>query len=163
MRYFLGIEVLKNYNGIYGCQRKYAHEVLERFSINRSNLVKYPIVLGCKLSKDEKGAKVDTSVFKEVVGSLMYLLQPKLIWCMVWVLSASSCCVLQSNIGLQQKRLLRYLKRTTDLRIFYKIGGCKQHTTYSDSDFVGDVDDNKSTSGCVFMFSSGAMSWSFKK
>lgn len=73
MRYFLGVEVLQNSDGIYVSQRKYAHEVLERFGMNNSNLVKNPIVPCCKLSKDEKGAKVDASVFKQVVGSLMYL------------------------------------------------------------------------------------------
>ncbi|CAL8134096.1 unnamed protein product [Prunus armeniaca] len=73
MRYFLGVEVLQNSDGIYVSQRKYAHEVLEKFGMNNSNLVKNPIVPGCKLSKDEKGAKVDASVFKQVVGSLMYL------------------------------------------------------------------------------------------
>jgi hypothetical protein len=63
MRYFLGIEVLQNSEGIYVCQIKYAHEVLQRFGMDRSNLVKNPIVLGCKLSKDEKGTKVDANMF----------------------------------------------------------------------------------------------------
>ncbi|XP_074347551.1 secreted RxLR effector protein 161-like [Apium graveolens] len=36
-----------------------------------SNAVKYPI--GTKLSKDEGGTKVDATLFKHVVGSLMYL------------------------------------------------------------------------------------------
>jgi hypothetical protein len=73
MRYFLGIEVLQNSEGIYVCQIKYAHEVLQRFGMDRSNLVKNPIVSGCKLSKDEKGTKVDANMFMQVVGSIMYL------------------------------------------------------------------------------------------
>jgi 20S proteasome alpha/beta subunit len=55
------------------CKRKYTHEILERFGMDISNLVKNFIVSGCKLSKDEKGAKVDASMFKQMVGSLMYL------------------------------------------------------------------------------------------
>jgi hypothetical protein len=46
------------------CKRKYTHEILERFGMDRSNLVKNLIVSGCKLSKDEKRAKVDASMFK---------------------------------------------------------------------------------------------------
>jgi hypothetical protein len=34
---------------------------------------------------------------------------------------------------------------------------------WSSSDYAGDIDDKKSTSGYVFMFSSGAISWSSKK
>ena len=110
MRYFLGIEVLQNYNGIYVCQRKYAHEVLERFGIDISNLVKNPIVSSCKLSKNEKGAKVDTSVFKQVVGSLMYLTatRPDLMYG-VSLISKFVLCPIEQH-WLATKRLLRYLK-----------------------------------------------------
>ena len=34
---------------------------------------------------------------------------------------------------------------------------------YTDSDYAGDVDDRKSTSGYVFLLSDGAVSWSSKK
>jgi len=34
---------------------------------------------------------------------------------------------------------------------------------YTDSDYAGDVDDRKSTSGYVFLLSEGAVSWSSKK
>jgi hypothetical protein len=143
--------------------KKVCSEVLERFGIDRSNLVNNPIVPSCKLSKDEKGAKVDTSVFKQVVGSLMYLTttKPDLMYGVSLINKFMLCPIKQH--WLATKILTRYLKRMTDLRIFYKKGGCKQLTAYSDSDFAGDVDDSKSPSGCVFMFSSGAMSWSSKK
>ena len=31
MRYFLGLEILQRDNGIFLCQQKYAHDILERF------------------------------------------------------------------------------------------------------------------------------------
>ena len=34
---------------------------------------------------------------------------------------------------------------------------------YTDSDYVGDTDDKKSTSGYVFLLSGGAVSWASKK
>lgn len=39
MKYFLGVEVLQNSEGIYISQRKYAKEVLERFRMEKSNSV----------------------------------------------------------------------------------------------------------------------------
>lgn len=58
------------------------------------------------------------------------------------------------------KRVLRYLKRTTDLGIFYKNGACEDLIGYANSDSAGDLDDRKSTSGYVFMLGSGEVAWS---
>ena len=64
---------------------------------------------------------------------------------------------------LAAKRILRYLKGTTELGIFYKKNGCTNLVAYTDSDFAGDLDDRRSTSGFAFLLGSGAVSWSSKK
>lgn len=73
MRFFLGIEVLQSSDGIYIGQRKYTSDVLKRFGMDESNSVLNPIVPGFKVCKDEDGAKVDATFYKQIVGSLMYL------------------------------------------------------------------------------------------
>lgn len=73
MRFFLGIEVLQRSNGIYICQKKYAHEVLKRFGMTESNSVGSPIVLGFKMSKDGDGNLIGETYYKQLVGSLIYL------------------------------------------------------------------------------------------
>ncbi|CAL9001162.1 unnamed protein product [Prunus brigantina] len=73
MRYFLGIEVMQRTDGIFISQKKYALEVLEKFGMNKCNPVLNPIVPGCKLLRDEDGVKVDSTIYKQIVGSLMYL------------------------------------------------------------------------------------------
>jgi len=73
MRYFLGVEVTQTSSGIFICQKKYANEVLERFGLQNCSPVKNPIVPGCKLTKDVGGLKVDATIYKQMVGSLMYL------------------------------------------------------------------------------------------
>lgn len=55
------------------------------------------------------------------------------------------------------KRILRYLKGTFDYGIMYKKGSSDDLIAYTDSDYVGDLDDRKSTSGYVFLLSSGAV------
>jgi len=74
MKYFLGVEIMQNSNGIFVCQRKYAHEVLSHFGVENCNAIKNPIVPGTKLSKDDAGTKVDATMFEQVVGSFMYLM-----------------------------------------------------------------------------------------
>jgi hypothetical protein len=59
------------------------------------------------------------------------------------------------------KRALRYLKGTINFGIFYKKGGSESLVGYADSDY--DLEDQKSTSGYVFMLGSRAVAWSSKK
>lgn len=164
VKHFLGVEVKQCSEGIFICQRRYAREVLARFGMDESNAVKNPIVPGTKLQKDEGDAKVDETVFKQVVGSLMYLTvtRPDLMYG-VCLISRFMSAPRESH-WLAAKRILRYIKGTTELGVFYKRGeGNARLLAYTDSDYVGDLDDRRSTSGFVFMMASGAISWASKK
>lgn len=61
------------------------------------------------------------------------------------------------------KRALRYLKGTVDYGILYKRGGTEELLAFTDSDYAGDMEDRRSTSGYVFMMSGGAVAWSSRK
>ncbi|XP_034197107.1 secreted RxLR effector protein 161-like [Prunus dulcis] len=75
-----------------------------------------------------------------------------------------SSCSSKTELHYQAaKRVLRYLKGTVDYGLFYKKGKSNELVGFSDSDYAGDLEDRKSTSGHVFMLSSGAVSWSSKK
>ena len=163
MRYFLGLEVLQRFDGVFISQKKYALEVLQRFGMDKSNSVHNPIVPGFKLVKDEGGVKVDKTYYKQIVGSLMYLTTTRP--AMMFVVSLISR-YMENPIELHlqaAKRVLRYLKGTTGFGIFYKKGGDDKLVAYTNSDYVGDLEDRKSTLGYVFLLSSGAVSWSSKK
>lgn len=47
--------------------------------------------------------------------------------------------------------------------IHYKKDGDEGLLAFTDSDYAGDVEDRKSTSGYVFLLSSGAVAWGSKK
>jgi hypothetical protein len=164
MKYFLGVEVIQNAELIFICQKKYAREVLGRFGMEHSNAVQNPIVPGCKLTKNEENAKgVNTTEYKQLVGSLLYLTatRPDLMYAVGLV---SRYMERPTEMHLQAvKRILRYLRGTTEFGIIYRKGDEGQLRAYADSDYAGDVDDRKSTSGFVFMLGTGAVSWSSKK
>lgn len=48
--------------------------MLQRFGMDKSNSVYNPIVPSFRLVKDEGGVKVDKTCYKQIVGSLMYLI-----------------------------------------------------------------------------------------
>ena len=58
---------------------------------------------------------------------------------------------------------LRYVQGTKGLILTYRRSDSLHIEGYSDSDFVGDVDDRKSTSDYVFTIIGGAISWKTSK
>jgi hypothetical protein len=64
---------------------------------------------------------------------------------------------------LATKRVLRYLKGTANFGIKYTNEFDVKLTGYSDSDWAGNPDDRKSTTGYTFNIGSGIVSWSNKK
>ena len=62
---------------------------------------------------------------------------------------------------------MRYLKATQERGIFYAVGRIEDEEVYlrglTDSDWVGDVDNRRSTTGYCFTLGSGAISWSSRK
>ncbi|MCH81290.1 copia-type polyprotein, partial [Trifolium medium] len=165
MRYFLGIEVCQSKQGIFIHQQKYAAEILSRFGMENCNMVSNPIVPGCKLIKNENGKAADPTLYKQMVGCLMYLLatRPDL---------AYSVCLVARFMDRPTevhftavKRILRYLKGTLSFGVLYKSNVTKKLCLkgWSDSDYAGDVEDRKSTTGYLFKLGSAAISWSSKK
>lgn len=163
MKYFLGVEVIQDEVGIFISQRKYALDTLKKYGMEDCNSVKNPMVPGNKLTKMGAGGAVDPTEYKQLVGSLRYLTatRPDLIYS-VNVVSR----YMENPRGehmMAVKRILRYVQGTTDYGIQYLRGGEERLVGYVDSDYAGDEDDRKSTSGYTFMFGGGAVSWSSKK
>lgn len=164
MKYFLGVEVRQSAKGIHISQKKYAGEILERFGLEKCNGVKNPMVPGSnRLSRQEKGKKVNATLFKQMVGSLMYMTvtRPDLMYCVCFI-SRFMSNPMESHM-LAAKRILRYIKATAELGVFYKRDCQDELLAYTDSDYAGDLNDRKSTSGYVFMLSGGAVAWMSKK
>ena len=61
------------------------------------------------------------------------------------------------------KRILKYLKRTTEVGLWYPSEVTLNLVGYSDSDFAGCKLDRKSTSGTCHLLGSSLISWHSKK
>ena len=83
------------------------------------------------------------------------------------------CIVLECVPGLKHvtrdshlkaaKRILRYLKKTGDLVLFYPTGDTFDLVDFADADFAGYQVDRKSTSGMAHFLGSSLISWGTKK
>ncbi|KAL4568673.1 hypothetical protein LXL04_024288 [Taraxacum kok-saghyz] len=162
MRYFLGIEVVQNSAGIHISQRKYAADMLTRFNMRDCNAVVNPMVPGCKLQHDD-AEPVDETVFKQLVGSLMYITTTRPdIQFVVSFISRFMSKPTETHFA-AAKRVMRYIQGTLDYGIWYKKGGKGKMEIFTDSDFAGDLTDRKSTSGHTVLWDEAAISWSSKK
>eukprot|EP00253_Pinus_taeda_P003739 PITA_03739 len=163
LRYFLGIEVDQNENGIFTSQEKYVNELLGRFNMQECKVAITPTVMGLKLSKEDNNKDFDRSVYKSIVGILMYLTatRPDI----MFVVSLISRFMERPKEAHWQakKRILRYVKGTKMFGILYTVSECSDLVGHTDSDWAGSVDDRKNTSGYVFHMGSGAISWASKK
>ena len=133
------------------------------FGMMESNSVGSPIVPGFKISRYGNGNSVDETYYKQLVGSLMYLtaIRPDKIFvtCLI-----SRYMTKPMEIHLQvAKRALQYLKGTMNYGIHYKKGGDRELLAFTDSDYAGDMEDKKSTSGYAFLMGSSVVSWCSKK
>ncbi|GKV47061.1 hypothetical protein SLEP1_g53999 [Rubroshorea leprosula] len=163
MHYYLGIEVDQSAAGIFISQKKYVQDILDRFRMKECNPVSTPIDAGMKLAKNPEGMKVNSTLYKQIVGSLMYLTttRPDIMHA-VSLISRYMESPKEMHL-LAAKRILRYLKGTVEYGLFYKKGEKSDMFGFTDSDFARDVDDRKSTSGYVFMMGTTAVSWSSRK
>ena len=73
MKYFLGMEIWQFSHGIFLSQRKYAVELLKKFHLEKSKPTATPLVQNQQLIKEDGVAKVEASVYRSLIGSLLYL------------------------------------------------------------------------------------------
>ncbi|KAM1224199.1 hypothetical protein ACFX2G_044088 [Malus domestica] len=163
MSYFLGIEVKQESDGIYISQQKYMRDILEKFNMDKCNIVNTPVATGLKLSKEGEGEFVNSTLYKSLVGSLRYLTitRPDIVYG-VGLMSRYMETPRESH-WLAAKRILRYIRGTLNYGLFYNFGEDEKLFGYSDSDWGGDQDERKSTSGYVFFLGSTVFSWTSKK
>jgi len=160
MSYFLGIKVIQGDDGIFLHQRKFAVEFLKKFKMKDSNPVKTPIEIGIKLTMEGDGQTVDATYFKKIVGSLRYLTctRPNICYAMGLV---SRYMESPRQVHLQVvKRIMRYIKGTTTFGLFYSSSKKIEIVEYSDSNWGGDSNKRKSTSGNCFMIGNTVCLWS---
>lgn len=163
MSYFLGIEVKQQRDGIFISQKKYAKEILEKFKMDACNEVTTPLATGAKLTKEGEGRIIKPTLYKSLVGSLRYLTitRPDIVYG-VGLVSRYMETPRESHWR-AAKRILRYIKGTMEFGLFYPYGDEANLVGYSDSDWGGDLDERKSTTGYVFFLGSTAFTWNSKK
>ncbi|GKF84828.1 retrovirus-related pol polyprotein from transposon TNT 1-94, partial [Tanacetum coccineum] len=77
MSFFLGLQISQSPRGIFLNQSKYASEIIKKYGLLTSDSVDTPMVEKNKLDKDLQGTPVDATLYRDMIGSLMYLISSR--------------------------------------------------------------------------------------
>ncbi|KAH9697591.1 Integrase catalytic domain-containing protein [Citrus sinensis] len=137
LKYFLGLQIKQNEEGIFINQAKYVKDLLKRFGYDNETAKSTPMSTTIKLDKDEKGKEVDIKTYRGMIGSLLYLTASRHdIMFSVCLCARFQSCPKESHM-LFVKRIFRYLIGTINLGLWYPRGTHIDLTCYSDADFAG--------------------------
>ncbi|KAK5846720.1 hypothetical protein PVK06_003017 [Gossypium arboreum] len=158
MTYFLSMKVNQEKQGIFISQQSFALKVLSKLNMSKCKPASTPVALGEKLSSTSEHDRVDEKGYKSLVGCLLYLTATRLdIMYAVSLLSRFMHCCNVAHFK-AAKRVLRYVKGTLNFGVKFGKADELKPVGYSDSDWVGSVDDMKSTSGYFFTLGSSVFS-----
>ncbi|GJT32262.1 retrovirus-related pol polyprotein from transposon TNT 1-94 [Tanacetum coccineum] len=146
LNFFLGLQIKQMEDGIFFNQSKYIKEMLKKFGLKDSKPMKTPMSSDTKLTKDEECESVDSTKYRGMIGSLLYLTasRPDIMF------SVCLCARFQEAPKTSHleavKRIFRYIKGTMHLGLWYPKGTGIETVVYADSDHARDYVDRKSTS-----------------
>ena len=163
LTHFLGLQIRQQDSGIFLSQFKYAKNLVKKFGLESTSSVRTPMSPNVKLTVDLLGKSVDGSLYRSMIGSFFYLTasRPDISY------SVGVCARYQANPKQSHmtafKRIIKYVKTTAEFGVWYSKDTSDFLVGYSDTDWAGNVDYRKSTTGGCFYVGNNLVSWMSKK
>ena len=116
-----------------------------------------------KLINDPSGESVDVTLYRSMIGYLLYLIASRL----DIVFSVGVCSRFRSNHKISHlnavKRIIKYVDGTCDYGLFYSKESNLSLARFSDSNWASNANDRKSTTGGCFYVGVNLVTWMSKK
>ena len=78
LTFFLRLQFSQFSKGIFISQNKYVKEILKKFNMEDCMLVCTPMIIDCKLSKEEEANEVDKKLYRSMIDNLLYVMTSRL-------------------------------------------------------------------------------------
>ncbi|GJT19550.1 retrovirus-related pol polyprotein from transposon TNT 1-94 [Tanacetum coccineum] len=163
MSFFLGLQISQSPRGIFINQSKYASEIVKKYGLHSTDSVDTPMIENKKLDEDLQGKPVDATLYRGMIGSLMYLTSSRPDLNHVVCLCARYQAKPTEKHLQAVKRIFRYLNGTINMGLWYSKDTDMSLTAYADADHAGCQDTRRSTSGSAQFLGDKLVSWSSKK
>jgi hypothetical protein len=163
LNYFLGLQVKQTFEGIFISQSKYAKDLVKLFGLDGKSHARTPMSTSVKISSDLVGKPVDPTLYRSMLGSLLYLTANR----SVIAFSMGVCAHYQANPTESHltavKRIIRYVNDTLLYGIWYSRETNLVVARYSDANWAENSDDRKSTLGGCFYMGNNLVAWMSRK
>jgi hypothetical protein len=151
-------------------QEQYVLRMLERFSMSHCNRKVVPAdpftnLNAVTFGDGDNSEDFDQPIYREAVGSIMYLMvctRPDIAYAVGQV--AQHCNKPKPAHWMAVRRILAYLRGTSNYGISYSpTASANQLVAYSDSDYAGDTETRRSTTGYLLMCNAGPLTWASRR
>lgn len=163
---FLGMHIDQNFEKgtIILSQSKYLERVLERFDMKDCRPKTTPMEKGLHIERGDEN-KCSNHPYRELIGCLIFATvttRPDSCAATGYFSRFQSC--FDERHFNHAKHVLRYIRGTIDLKLVYtRQNAAPTLVGFSDSDWGGDKNDGRSTSGYVFKLFGNTVSWASRK
>ncbi|XP_071713109.1 secreted RxLR effector protein 161-like [Rutidosis leptorrhynchoides] len=163
LNFFLRLQIKLLEDGTFINQEMYIHEMIKKFGIENSKPMATPMATNVKLTLEGEGEPFDSTKYRGMIGSLLYLTasRPDIIFS-VCLLARFQENPMTSHVE-AVKRIFRYLKGTMHFGLWYPKFTGVDIMCSTDSDHGGSMIDRKSTSGVCAFVGLCLTSWFLKK
>ena len=119
MHYFLGLEVWQRPEGIFLNQGKYVVEILKIFDMLDCKAMATPMDTNLKLLSNKSSESVDVTLYRQIIGSLMYLTNTKPDICFAMNILSQYLVEPRCVHLVAAKHVMRYLKGMIEFGLYY--------------------------------------------
>ncbi|GKE45635.1 retrovirus-related pol polyprotein from transposon TNT 1-94 [Tanacetum coccineum] len=147
MPFFLGLQISQSPRGIFINQSKYDSEIVKKYGLNTTDSVNTPMIETKKLDEDLQGKPFDATLYRGMIGSLMYLIASRPDLNYVAFLCAQYQAKPTEKYLQAVKRIFQYLIGTINMGLWYSKDTDMSLTAYADVDHAGCQNTRRSTSG----------------
>ncbi|KAL0438756.1 UNVERIFIED_CONTAM: Retrovirus-related Pol polyprotein from transposon RE2 [Sesamum latifolium] len=162
-RYFLGLEIARNSDGIYLAQTKYIQDIIAETGLQNAKTVSTPFPQGSKLSSDSGALLQTPDSYRRLVGHLLYLgfTRPDISHSIQQLSQyLNRPCASHWNAALH---VVRYLKGCPSRGLFLPADNSLVLKGYCDADWASCPDSRRSLTGFCIFLGGALVSWKTKK
>jgi hypothetical protein len=119
LSYFLGLQINQLKNGTFVSQGNYIKDMLKKFGMEDAMVISTPMGTNGSLDSDTSGNIVDQNMYRSMIGSLLYMTasRPDVMF-RVCICARFQASPRESHLK-ATKRILRYLKHTQNVELWY--------------------------------------------